>query len=96
MDSENVQEWDRTMATFSHAHYELPNGRVIDGYDDVMRYWIKGRAVVPDQRNELIELVHLADDQVLIHFWLRGTPTTTGRPSKRRCGPSTTSTNTTS
>jgi ketosteroid isomerase-like protein len=80
MESENVQQWDRTMATFRHARYELPDGRVIDGHDEVLRYWIEGRRVVPDQRNELIELVHLDDDHVLIHFWLRGTPTTTGRP----------------
>jgi hypothetical protein len=80
MQSENVQEWDRTMATFSHARYELPDGRIIDGHDDVMRYWIEGRTIVPDQRNELIELSHLDDTHVLINFWLRGTPTTTGEP----------------
>ena len=78
MQSENVQEWERTMATFSHARYELPDGRVVDGADDVMRYWIEGRAVVPDQRNELIELTHVDDAHVLIKFWLRGTPSTTG------------------
>jgi ketosteroid isomerase-like protein len=80
MESENVQDWDRTMATFSHARYELPDGRVIDGRADVLRYWLDGRTVVPDQRNELIELEHLDDVHVLIEFWLRGTPTTTGRP----------------
>jgi hypothetical protein len=80
MQSENVQEWDRTMATFSHARYELPDGQVIDGHDDVMRYWIEGRTIVPDQRNELIDLTHLDDEHVLINFWLRGTPTTTGEP----------------
>ncbi len=84
MASENVQEWDRTMATFSHARYELPDGRVIDGHYEVMRYWIEGRTLVPDQRNELIELIHVDDDHVLIHFWLRGTPTTTGRPFETR------------
>ena len=84
MQSENVQQWDRTMATFSHARYELPDGNVIDGADDVMRYWIEGRAVVPDQRNELIELTHLDDDHVLIEFWLRGTPTTSGEPFEIR------------
>ena len=51
MQSENVQEWDRTMATFSHPRYELPGGTVIDGTDDVMKYWIEGRALVPDQTN---------------------------------------------
>jgi hypothetical protein len=84
MQSENVQEWDRTMATFSHARYELPDGRVIDGTEDVMRYWVEGRTVVPDQRNELIALTHLSDDMVMIEFWLRGTPTTTGQPFEVR------------
>ncbi len=80
MQSENVQEWDRTMATFSHARYELPDGRVVDGHDAVMEYWVEGRTVVPDQRNELVELTHLDEERVLIRFWLRGTPTTTGEP----------------
>jgi hypothetical protein len=84
MQSENVQEWERTMATFSHARYELPDGRVIDGHDEVMRYWIEGRTLVPDQRNELIRLEHIDDAHVLIEFWLRGTPTTTGEPFEVR------------
>ena len=83
MQSENVHAWDRTMKTFSHARYELPDGRVIDGRDAVMRYWIEGRAIVPDQRNELIELTHV-DAGVMIEFWLRGTPTTTGKPFEVR------------
>ena len=80
MQSENVQEWDRTMATFSHARYELPDGRVVDGREDVLRYWIEGRTAVPDQRNELIRLEHVDEARVLIHFWLRGTPVATGDP----------------
>lgn len=76
MQSENVQDWDRTMATFSHARYELPDGTVYDGADEVMQYWIDGRSLVPDQTNELILLTHLDDGDVLIEFWLRGTPTT--------------------
>ena len=80
MQSENVKEWDRTMATFSHPRYELPDGRVIDGHDDVMQYWVEGRTLVPDQRNELIALEHVDDSRVLIEFWLRGTPTTSGKP----------------
>lgn len=84
MQSENVQEWGRTMATFSDARYELPDGRVVDGHDDVMRYWIEGRTVVPDQRNELIRLVHVDDVHALIEFWLRGTPTTNGTPFEVR------------
>ena len=77
MQSENVHAWERTMKTFSHARYELPDGRVIDGHHDVMRYWVDGRTIIPDQRNELIELTHVDDDRVQIEFWLRGTPTTT-------------------
>lgn len=84
MRSENVQEWDRTMRTFSHARYELPDGRVIDGHDDVMQYWLDGRTVVPDQRNELIELTHLDDELTQIEFWLRGTPTTSAKPFEIR------------
>jgi ketosteroid isomerase-like protein len=84
MQSENVQQWDRTMATFSHARYELPDGTVFDGADEVVQYWIDGRTLVPDQRNELIELTHLDDGQVQIEFWLRGTPTATGEPFEVR------------
>jgi ketosteroid isomerase-like protein len=73
MQSENAQEWDRTIRTFSRPRYELPDGTVIDGHEDVLRYWVEGRAVFPDQRNELIELVHHGDGSVVIEFWLRGT-----------------------
>ncbi len=74
MNSENTQEWDRTIETFSHARYELPDGRVVDGRDDVMAYWLEGRSAIPDQRNELISLEIAAGGQVLLHFFLRGTP----------------------
>lgn len=73
MQSENVQEWDRTMATFSRPRYELPDGRIIEGPDDVMAYWLEGRTAVTDQRNELLKLEHCDGGQVLIEFWLRGT-----------------------
>ncbi len=62
------------MATFSHARYELPDGRIIDGHDAVMTYWVEGRAALPDQRNELISLEIAAGGQVVLHFFLRGTP----------------------
>ena len=84
MESENVQEWDRTMATFSRPHYELPDGTTHDGHEEVMRYWVEGRREVPDQRNELIELTFPDDDHVQIEFWLRGTPRSTGRPFEVR------------
>ncbi|MEZ5256814.1 MAG: nuclear transport factor 2 family protein [Ilumatobacteraceae bacterium] len=74
MNSENTQEWDRTIATFSHPRYELPDGSVHDGHDEVMSYWLAGRSAVPDQRNELISLEICETGQVLLHFHLRGTP----------------------
>ena len=49
-----------------------------------MKYWIEGRTFVPDQTNELIELTHLDDGDVLIEFWLRGTPAATGDPFEVR------------
>jgi ketosteroid isomerase-like protein len=84
MQSENVQAWDRTIRTFSRPRYELFDGRVIEGRDAVMRYWLEGRRVVPDQRNELIALTHHDDGSVVIEFWLRGTPTTSGAPFEIR------------
>lgn len=74
MNSENTQEWDRTIKTFSHARYELPDGRIVDGRDDVMAFWLEGRAAIPDQRNQLISLEISDGGQVLLHFYLRGTP----------------------
>jgi hypothetical protein len=73
MESENEHQFDRTLATFSHARYELvPTGQVVDGFDDVAAYYLAGRTIFPDQRNELISMHH-ADDTVIIEFWLRGT-----------------------
>ena len=74
MSSENTHEWVRTMATFGHPRYELPDGRIVDGRDEVMAYWVEGRAAVPDQRNELISLEIAPGGQVVLHFVLRGTP----------------------
>ena len=74
MNSENTHEWERTMRTFSRPRYELFDGRVIEGHDDVMAYWLEGRAAIPDQRNQLISLEICDGGQVLLHFYLRGTP----------------------
>ncbi|HET9729053.1 MAG TPA: nuclear transport factor 2 family protein [Acidimicrobiia bacterium] len=82
MESENRQEFDATLRTFSHPRYELiPTGQVFDGVDEVSKYYADSRAIVPDQRNELIALHH-ADDVVIVEFWLRGTPS--GRPFECR------------
>ena len=74
MESENRQEFEVTLGTFSHPRYELmANGRVYDGRDAVHDYYIKSRRAVPDQRNELRAL-HFADDAVIAEFDLLGTP----------------------
>jgi steroid delta-isomerase-like uncharacterized protein len=73
MESENVHEFDVTMATFSHPRYEIvPTGEVYDGEAEVRRYFAESRAAFPDQRNELVHLHH-ADDAVIVEFDLKGT-----------------------
>jgi steroid delta-isomerase-like uncharacterized protein len=73
MESENRHEFDKTLATFAHPRYELvPTGEVVDGSDDVARYYEETRTAFPDQRNELIALHH-ADDAVIAEFDLVGT-----------------------
>ena len=73
MESENVHEFDRTMATFAHPRYELiATGQVHDGEAAVAEYFRSSRAAFPDQRNEMIAMHH-ADDAVITEFWLLGT-----------------------
>ena len=75
MESENVHDFDATLATFSHARYELvATGQVHDGDREVREYFRASRAAFPDQRNELISLRH-ADDTVIVELWLLGTHT---------------------
>jgi steroid delta-isomerase-like uncharacterized protein len=73
MESENVHEFDTTIATFAHPRYEIiPTGEVHDGEEAVRRYFAESRAAFPDQRNELISLHH-AEDCVVAEFYLKGT-----------------------
>jgi len=73
MESENVHEFDRTMATFANPRYELiATGQVHDGEAAVAEYFRSSRAAFPDQRNEMIAMHH-ADDAVITEFWLLGT-----------------------
>ena len=73
MESENVHDFDTTIATFDHPRYEIvPTGDVYDGEAEVARYFEESRAAFPDQRNETIA-IHHADDAVIVEFWLRGT-----------------------
>jgi ketosteroid isomerase-like protein len=74
MRSENEHRFDDTIATFDHPHYELiASGQVYDGEAAVREYYRSGRALVPDQRNELIAMYH-SESGVGIEMWLRGTP----------------------
>jgi steroid delta-isomerase-like uncharacterized protein len=73
MESENVHDFDTTLATFAHPRYELiATDRVHDGEAAVREYFRETRSAFPDQRNELISLRH-ADDAVIVEFWLLGT-----------------------
>lgn len=73
MESENVHDFDTTIGTFSHPHYELiGTGHVHDGEEEVRKYFEDSRRAFPDQRNELISLRH-ADDAVITEFYLLGT-----------------------
>jgi steroid delta-isomerase-like uncharacterized protein len=73
MESENVHDFDTTIATFDHPRYEIiATGDVYDGEDEVRRYYAESRAAFPDQRNELVALHH-ADDAVIVEFDLLGT-----------------------
>jgi len=74
MDSEIRLDFDATIATFDHPHYELFGpGAVFDGEDAVRGYFASSRATFPDQANEPIALRPLGDDAVLAEFWLTGT-----------------------
>jgi steroid delta-isomerase-like uncharacterized protein len=74
MESENVHEFDVTLATFSHPRYELiATGEIYDGPEEVADYYRKTRAIFPDQRNENTVL-HVTDsDAVIAEFDLLGT-----------------------
>jgi steroid delta-isomerase-like uncharacterized protein len=73
MESENVHDFETTLATFAHPRYEIVAlDRVHDGAEEVSAYFRDSRAAFPDQRNELISLRH-TDDAVIVEFWLLGT-----------------------
>jgi len=73
MESENRHDFDATIATFSHPHYELiATGEVYDGEGAVRGYYANTRGAFPDQRNEVIAFHH-TDDGVIVEFDLLGT-----------------------
>ncbi|GHF70801.1 amino acid adenylation domain-containing protein [Amycolatopsis bartoniae] len=70
---EVAQDWDATLSTFPHPHYELiATMTVHDGDSDVRGYYHDTRVAFPDQHHELISLRH-SKDAVAVEFWLLGT-----------------------
>ncbi len=70
---EVAQDWDATLSTFPHPHYELiPMMRVHDGDSEVRGYYDDTRVAFPDQRHEIIAFRHSVD-AVIVEFWLMGT-----------------------
>jgi len=70
---EVAQDWDATLSTFPHPHYELIAQMVVhDGDREVRGYYKDTRVAFPDQDHEIIALRHSAD-AVIVEFWLLGT-----------------------
>ncbi|MEU5703010.1 ester cyclase [Streptomyces aurantiacus] len=70
---EVAQDWDATLSTFPHPHYELiALMKVHDGDSDVRAYYDDTRVAFPDQHHEIIALRHSVD-AVIVEFWLLGT-----------------------
>lgn len=70
---EVAQDWDATLSTFPHPHYEIIAQMLVhDGDAQVRQYYHDTRTAFPDQRHEIIALRH-SDDAVIVEFWLLGT-----------------------
>jgi len=70
---EVLHDWDATLSTFQHPHYELiAQMAVHDGDADVREYYRDTRVAFPDQDHEIIEFRHSVD-AVIVEFWLLGT-----------------------
>ena len=70
---EVAQDWDATLSTFPHPHYELiPMMLVHDGDFEVREYYHDSRVAFPDQDHEIIAFRH-SFDAVIVEFWLLGT-----------------------
>ena len=67
------QDWDATLSTFPHPHYELIAQMLVhDGDAEVRDYYHDTRVAFPDQDHELIAFRH-SHDAVIVEFWLLGT-----------------------
>jgi len=73
MESENRLDFDTTIQTFAHPHYELMGtGQVFDGEEEVRAYFTASRRAFPDQRNE-VRSMRCSEDAVIVEFDLLGT-----------------------
>lgn len=67
------QDWDATLSTFPHPHYELIAQMLVhDGDSDVRAHYHDTRVAFPDQDHEIIAFRH-SHDAVIVEFWLLGT-----------------------
>ena len=72
-ESEASQQFDVTLDTFDHPHYEImATKQVFDGREEVMEYYINTRTAFPDQRHDNVRF-HFARDVVVAEFDLLGT-----------------------
>lgn len=70
---EVTQDWDATLSTFPHPHYELIAQMLVhDGDREVREYYQDTRVAFPDQNHEIIAFRHSVD-AVVVEFWLLGT-----------------------
>lgn len=70
---EVAQNWDATLSTFPHPHYELIASMTVhDGDGEVREYYHDTRVAFPDQDHEIIAFRHTRD-AVVVEFWLLGT-----------------------
>ncbi|MFI6338769.1 ester cyclase [Streptomyces sp. NPDC050535] len=70
---EVIQDWDATLSTFPHPHYELIASMTVhDGDAQVRTYYDDTRVAFPDQHHEIIAFRHSVD-AVIVEFWLLGT-----------------------
>jgi hypothetical protein len=70
---EVAHDWDATLSTFPHPHYEIIAQMVVhDGDSAVRQYYTDTRVAFPDQHHELISFRH-SHDAVIVEFWLLGT-----------------------
>ena len=84
MESENTQNFDRTIATFARPRYELmATGEVFAGEDEVRAYYARTRGDFPDQRNE-DSVLRSTEDGVVVEFNLLGTHSTLGTSFRSR------------